>query len=166
MSPSQFLATIMRPGLDTLSAVAAHDMSSDRALVLLLAIAMQESNLEYRRQIGGPARGWWQFESGGGVKGVLEHHSSSREAVELCGRYCVPPTRSVVYEALAWHDGLSTGFARLLLWTDPAPLPAVGDVGAGWACYLRNWRPGKPHPERWETLYPRAVQCVTGIVAT
>jgi hypothetical protein len=35
----------------------------------------------------------------------------------------------------------------LLLWTDPQPMPTSQD--AGWQCYLRNWRPGKPHPDQW-----------------
>ncbi len=44
--------------------------------------------------------------------------------------------------ALDLHE---TGvFARLLLWTDAKPLPAIGDEQGAWDYYLRNWRPGKP----------------------
>jgi hypothetical protein len=38
-------------------------------------------------------------------------------------------------------------FARLLLWTDPRAMPR--EMDEGWACYLRNWRPGKPHFHAW-----------------
>ena len=38
-------------------------MDSAKARVMLLAIGLQESRFEHRRQIGGPARGFWQFES-------------------------------------------------------------------------------------------------------
>src|SRR5690606_35531315 len=48
-------------------------MDSDRATVMLLAIGLQESRFEHRRQIKGPARGFWQFERGGGVRGVMTH---------------------------------------------------------------------------------------------
>lgn len=44
-------------------------MDSVRARMMLLAIGLQESRFEHRRQLGnGPARGFWQFESGGGVR--------------------------------------------------------------------------------------------------
>jgi len=37
---------------------------------------------------------------------------------------------------------LAAGLARLLLWTDRPPLPALQDVEGGWQLYLRTWRPG------------------------
>lgn len=45
------------------------------AKVMLLAIGLQESRFEHRRQIKGPARGFWQFEAGGGTAGVLRQRS-------------------------------------------------------------------------------------------
>jgi hypothetical protein len=43
---------------------------------------------------------------------------------------------------------LAAIFARLLLFSDPAPLPA--DMGEAYALYRRTWRPGKPQrPEQW-----------------
>ena len=44
-------------------------MLSDEAVTMMLAIGYQESRFEHRRQIRGPARGFWQFEHGGGVVG-------------------------------------------------------------------------------------------------
>ena len=44
------------------------------------------------------------------------------------------------------------------LWTDPAPLPAVGEIQQAWALYLRTWRPGKPHRQTWDALYAQAME--------
>ena len=48
------------------------------------------------------------------------------------------------------------GAKRLLLLTDPKPLPVIGDTDGSWEYYLRNWRPGKPHRHTWDDLYGKA----------
>ena len=128
------------------------------ARVMLLAIGLQESRLIHRKQIGGPARGLWQFEKGGGAKGVLNHAASSSKARALCKARGVEPTADAVYQALAEDDILAAGFARLLLLTDPKPLPSIGEVQKAWDCYVWNWRPGKPHRKTWDELYKQAVE--------
>lgn len=143
----------IRPALELLGL-----RDTPEARVMLLAIGLQESRFEHRRQIGGPARGFWQFERGGGVVGVLTHAASAQRAAALCAARGVDATPAAVYPALEQDDVLAAGFARLLLLTDPKPLPAVGDVDGAWAYYLRNWRPGKPHPKTWPALYARAVE--------
>lgn len=115
-----------------------------------IAISKQESNWSDRWQIvdrkrpnlKGPARGLLQFERGGGVKGVMEHPASreyAREAVAACG---VAWNRDAVWQALETRDDLAFAFGRLLLLTDPKPLPALGDEQGAFECYVRNWRPG------------------------
>lgn len=37
---------------------------------------------------------------------------------------------------------LAAGLARLLIFTDPARLPGLGDEEDAWQLYLRTWRPG------------------------
>lgn len=135
-------------------------MAGKRATVMLLAIGLQESRLQFRRQIGGPARGLWQFEQGGGVRGVLGHASSRPYALEVCSARQVEPTSQAVYEALERDDVLAAAFARLLLWTDPKPLPGLGQVQEAWDLYARVWRPGKPHPQTWEAIYAQALAAV------
>lgn len=125
---------------------------------MLLAIGLQESRFVHRRQIKGPARGFWQFEQGGGVRGVLQHGASSALAAKICAARKVPPMSTAVYAALEHDDILACCFARLLLWTDPKPLPAIGDKQAAWDLYERTWRPGKPHRDTWDNLYDRAVE--------
>lgn len=135
-------------------------MTGVKADVMLLAIGLQESRFKHRRQIGGPARGFWQFEKGGGVKGVLTHPSTRAHALRVCGACSVEPTALAVYPALALDDVLAAAFARLLLYSDPRPLPPLSDPDAAWSYYLRNWRPGKPHRHTWDGFYSRAMTAV------
>ncbi len=59
-------------------------MRSREAVVMLLAIGLQESLFKYRRQIGsGIARGWLQFEKMGGVAGVIKHQLLPSFAVSV-----------------------------------------------------------------------------------
>ena len=132
-------------------------MDSPQATVMLLAIGLQESRFEHRRQIGGPARGFWQFERGGGVRGVLNHPASKAHALAVCADRGVEPTAAKVYERLEHDDVLAAAFARLLLWTDRPPLPPIGHGPAAWSLYTRTWRPGKPHRKTWDALYDKAV---------
>lgn len=130
-------------------------LTSDNARVMMLAIGLQESELIHRYQVlsgggRGPARGLAQFEDGGGVKGVMTHASSRDLARELCEARGTAWDRRTIWQRLEFDDVLAMGFARLLLLTDPAPLPgpdAHPDIS--WAYYERNWRPGKPHPRKW-----------------
>lgn len=131
-------------------------MLNKRSRVMLLAIGLQESRFEHRRQIRGPAVGFWQFERGGGVKGVLTHGAVRGIAENVCKARMVAPSAQAVYEQLPTDDILACAFARLLLYTDPRPLPELDDVQGAWDYYVRNWRPGKPHRQTWDALYAQA----------
>jgi hypothetical protein len=151
MDARRFRDEILGPGLAALWAEGGPQPTT-AASIMLLAIALQESGLRSRYQVlpqgsPGPARGWWQFERGGGVRGVLGHPRAGPLALALCERYGVRPTEDAMWRAIEGHDGLAVGLARLLLWTDPAPMPT--SEADGWQCYLRCWRPGKPHPATW-----------------
>lgn len=123
-------------------------MDSPFARINQAAIGQQESGYLVRRQYGnGPARGYWQFEEGGGVKGVMEHKATSELARSVCHARGVPFVRRTVWEALETDDVLAAAFCRLLMWTDSGKLPT--NEADGWAMYARTWRPGKPHPDKW-----------------
>ena len=64
------LPYLLRYTLPSAFALLPPAMDTPDARVLLLAIGLQESKFSHRLQIGGPARGYWQFEQGGGVRGV------------------------------------------------------------------------------------------------
>jgi hypothetical protein len=130
---------------------------SPEATVMLLAIGLQESRFEHRQQIGGPARSFWQFERGGGVVGVLTHAATAKHAQAVCALRGIAPTAASVYQRMLDDDLLGCAFARLLLYSDAAPLPTIGHREAAWDYYLRNWRPGKPHRQTWDALYSQAV---------
>lgn len=131
-------------------------MNSMAATAMLAAIALQESKAQWRRQIGGPARGFWQFERGGGVVGVLTHPSTQHTIESVCGQLRYPVHPDQCYMAIEHNDVLAACFARCLLWTLPDPLPLEGDADEAWRQYLRAWRPGKPHPDAWAANYARA----------
>lgn len=133
---------------------------ADEAKVMLIAIGLQESRFEHRRQIKGPARGFWQFEAGGGTAGVLHHRATSAMASRIVSGRLERPSTYSVNEALAADDVLACAFARLLLFTDPRPLPPLGNAQAAWDYYVRNWRPGKPHRHTWDALYAKALAAV------
>lgn len=143
-------------------------MTSPEARVMLVAISLQEDPEQLRaqrvivagRSRKGPARGLWQFERGGGVKGVLTHPASRFWARRICADIGLDPAPGAVWQALQYDDALAAIFARLLLFTDPRPLPAVDDERGAWAYYLRNWRPGKPHPKKWAANHARAREAV------
>lgn len=150
MAPETALTLIIRPTLAFMGA----RYNTREAQRMLLAIGLQESGFTHRVQVGGPAHGYWQFERGGGVAGVLTHRASRNLAAKLCRELDHAPTAEAVYAALPNDAVLACLFARLLLYTDSAPLPTR--QADGWKYYLRTWRPGTPHPETWGAHWQRA----------
>lgn len=139
-------------------------MDTIQARVMMYAIGLQESGFEHRFQVvsgnpdaKGPARGYWQFERGGGVRGVMQHHKTEDYAERMCHVRGVPFKFDDVWQRLETDDVLAACFARLLLWADPATIPAMSDQHGAWDCYVRNWRPGKPHEKRWFENHAQAV---------
>lgn len=153
MELSEVIRTAIAPAL----AILPSRMGNMQARVMLLTIGLQESRFEHRRQMGnGPARGFWQFERGGGVKGVFTHPASTGHLHNLCAARDVPFDVPMIWARLETDDVLAAGVARLLLFTDPYPLPSVEDAGASWDLYARTWRPGKPHPSTWPGYHQQA----------
>lgn len=162
MDAQQFHTDILVPSLEHVLPII--DIpASPEAERMLIAIAGQESDWTWRYQLkpGGPgaegaypARGFWQFERRGGVAGVMRHPQTAHRAKALCDACHVYFDSDDVWRALEGHDLLATGFARLLLWTEPDPLPATQDQG--WRQYIDNWRPGRPHPRTWPGVWNAA----------
>jgi hypothetical protein len=166
MMPDTFLTRIIDDGLDFLSSIQGAPPPTDDVRRFLLCVALQESGpkLDARYQGSpstspGPARGWWQFEQGGGVAGVLQHQASRTLAIEVCKQLSVMTDPAAVWRAIEGNDLLSCSFARLLVLTDPKSVPSTEDTA--WDYYIRTWRPGKPHRDAWTTNWRTASQCVT-----
>ncbi len=146
------IPTLQRMG-DTLGY--REQMASRKAVIWLTAAGLQESDLRYRQQKGGPARGLWQFESG--TPDLVMRHPKivamprvSALVSDLTG------DTSTIYERLKHDDALAVIMARLLLWTDGQPLPST--ELEGWETYMRVWRPGKPRPADWPRNWAMAVE--------
>lgn len=144
-------------------------MDTPEARVLMIATGLQESRFVHRRQLvgtpprpNGPAKGFWQFEAGGGCLGVLRHPASRALMMQICQARGVAPVSGALWNALEHDDLLAACAARLLYWTDSQPLPAVGDSDAAWNYYMRVWRPGKPHHSTWDRLHWMAQSEVLG----
>lgn len=139
-------------------------MDSREARALMIAIGLQESRFMYRHQklIGlpyqkGPARGFWQFERSG-IHGVMVHSCSNKLSESVAKARAVPFDSVLIHAALEHDDVLAAAFARLLLWTDLKPLPALNATSEeAWRYYSRNWRPGKPHRETWDHFHDQAL---------
>lgn len=165
MTLREVIAGAINPALALLPA----SMDRPEARIMLLAIGLQESRFEHRRQLVGnpprpvgPAKSFWQAEQGGGmVHGVRLHPATSAAAAHLYQARGVLARDAAIWDAIEKDDVLAAGLARLLLWSDPGRLPAVGDEQGAWNLYLRTWRPGKPHAQTWPGLYARAVAEVT-----
>jgi hypothetical protein len=134
---------------------------------MLYAIGLQESLLTHRFQVlssggRGPARGLWQFEAGGGVTGVMNHKATSEIARLFAMQFVGTINPNAVWAAIAYEDILAAVFARLLLWTDAQPLPPATTASQeyAWQYYIRNWRPGKPHPDKWPDNWRAAIEKV------
>lgn len=159
------LDDVTRSAIDPALRLLPAQMDSAQARVALLAFGLQESGFKFRFQkvagrpyVKGPAMGFWQMERGGGVLGVLTHKATAQFAKELCFASTVQADSTAVWAAIENDDVLAAGFARLLLWSDPLRLPAVGDERACWDLYLRTWRPGKPRPDDWPGNYHLALE--------
>lgn len=131
-----------------------------QARLMMLACAGQESGYASRIQTpGGQARSFWQIEKTGMLRGVM-HSAWWPILASVCEQHSIPTDEDTIFEAIAWHDPLAYAVARLGLWMDPNPLPAIGDVLNAYNTYLRVWRPGKPSWMRWQTVYPAALAVV------
>lgn len=139
-------------------------MNSEDAAVLLYATSRQENPERLPKQVGGPAVGDYQFEKGGGIKGVTTHASVSDLTKAVCAARKVSFDAGSIYQALKTDAILAAALARLLYFTDPKLLPYAGDELAAWQLYLRTWRPGAyaRQPEelraKWKKNYADAMK--------
>ncbi len=162
MTPKELLTSAIIPALTFLN------LDSPQARHMLLAIALQESGLKHRRQVtnsgleDGPAVSFWQFEKGGGCKGVLTHTAVEGRMRAACALHGVATTPAALWEAMKTNDALGAIAARLLLYTLPQGLPMASVDG--WDQYVAAWRPGKPHKATWDGHWQTAGQVVRGFV--
>lgn len=150
-------------------------MDTLEARVQMLTTGLQESGFLHRRQLiavkdgngnttlmpMGPAKSFWMGERGGGlVRGVRRHPATADLATAIYKLRGVRRLDSSIWNAIEGDDVLAAALARLLIYTDPWRVPALGDHRAGWAMYIRTWRPGKPREETWPGYHREATAFV------
>lgn len=140
-------------------------LTSYDARVLLLAVALQETHLVFRTQKTGrpydkgPGRGLW-FQERPSVERVMTDRNAKDAAIELCKDRGVPYDCALVHAKLEYDDTLAAGFARLLFFVDPKPLPKLSETVEGWETYLRCWRPAKQRLDDWVLNHAAAREAV------
>lgn len=139
-------------------------MDTDDARIQIMATGFQESNFETRRQANnGPAVGFFQFERIG-IKGVIENPSVTKLVHSLCKEFGIEFSTEAIWNALQSdrYDSFAFCLARLNYWISPRALPPLRNLQKSWDMYVKTWRPGKPHPERWIECYWRAYGAILG----
>lgn len=134
-------------------------LDTPEAKAMMFAIPMQESRWDERRQIGGPARGFPQFELAG-IKGVLNHKASQPLIRAVLDRLDYDYKPETSYVAIEHNDVLAVAYMRCLLWTVPDPLPGRAEPEEGYAQYIEAWRPGKPRRATWDEFFNAAWKIV------
>lgn len=171
VDPLVFLNNTIQPCCKYLTSISGRNMDHQEAEVILLASAIQETRLRSRLQRSADnevifhlGRGFWQFEGGktAAIGGLMTHPATEALLRRCCKDFGVPFLRSMIHEAVAWHDDLACCLARLLFYSDPERLPALGQCDPAMDYYHRCWRPGKRHPEHWPKAYDTAMAIVTG----
>lgn len=149
---------------------------SHQALRLLAAICLQESggqNVPQRLADGteGLAAGFPQMQRNG-IEDVLANPASAALAAQCVARAGIlgaagakfspgprgypfgatHPVAVLVRANFLNFPTLQLQLARLMLWDNPHPLPALDDLNGNWEYYLETWRPGKPSRARWDNF--------------
>lgn len=152
------LDSIIRSAINPALSLLPIKMDSDRARVMLLTTTLQEADAIHRVQFGdGPAHGLWMFERAGAVAGVMSHVQTHVYAMEFARALKVNFDSMEIWQRLRRDDILAAGFARLLLWTHPKPLPDLDcEHEEAWGYYEWLWRPGKPRREKWDACHAQA----------
>lgn len=156
MTLDDVVSSILEPALAVLPA----RFDTPQARVMLLATGLQESGFTCEDQVGGPAHGYWQFEVNG-VRAVMSFAGTAALAQSVARHADVQFDATSIYASLDHNDQLACQFARLLLWSAPGPLPALGASDAAWSLYQSCWRPGRPRPADWLSNYQQALATVS-----
>jgi hypothetical protein len=148
---------------------------TDRAIAILFAIMLQESDGIHRRQIPrGPARGLWQFEYAAVKEVLIDSLHTRQRAQAVCRNYFKGTALEDAWEIMhnmdrvrlimklfekEEYDFLAVIFARLLMTRDrtPLPEPTPENEQEAWEHYIHHWAPGHPRRERWSRCWAEAI---------
>lgn len=178
--PPVSLAEITRTAIDPALLLLPCRLDTLNARVQILAVGQQESGgFQHRRQTVwttengqrvlrdvGPAKSFWMGEITGGLVYYVRRHSAVQTMAKLLFEARkVKEDDQAIWNAIEHDDVLAAGLARLLIFTHPHKLPALGDAEEAWQQYLDTWRPGRPRRETWPANYARALKFVAETAA-
>jgi hypothetical protein len=178
MSPERYLTGEIIPALTWLTAQHGRDMGPPEVLVQLLATALHEGDgLKARVQYGPKGssilkrfgHSMWMFEGGekAALAGLFASPATGPALRKACEWLGVEHDHQHVWWCMVGNDKLAAICGRLLLLTDPHPVPMLDDVDESYATYLRCWRPGKPPgPDKWRRVHQRALDAVARVHPT
>jgi len=134
MSPDDFIVDIIKPSLEHIH------LYSLSAAQLLLATAIQESRLVYRKQIGGPALSYFQIEPDTHFD-IWENFLKYRNRLSdrVIGLMSKPSADKL--NELENNDKYAAAIARIHYLRVPAPLPDLNnipDMAAYWKRYYNT----------------------------
>lgn len=160
MTPDLLASLIIRPVLEHLD----WPQPRERA-VLLVAIAIQESKLKYRKQMPtGPARSFWQIEHPAALDCIRRCRPVEEFWMDKLGFSPADfaSSRSSGAVAMQYSDLGACAVAAGILQLQPGRLPRVSNmhVDVAWFYYLKSWRPGKPRPDSWAKAYSEAMRVI------
>lgn len=163
MTPEEFYHTVLTPALNKIEKFAP-DMPRSRALeVLMTSISGVEANWTDRAQSpSGMAHGLFQMQQND-IEDIMANPASRaifEQGMEEWG--IKTPTAEHLFGILASAEGdsMAVFLARLNLWCDPHPIPAVDVEQEMYAYYLDTWRPGVKPPARFAWAYGQALIAV------
>lgn len=150
MTPEILLHLVVRPVV----AYLAWPQPTERE-VLLVGIAMVESDLRFRKQQpSGPARSFWQIE----LPTAVDTLKRCKPVRDLWEALLLPEI--VVHTDVEHTDLGACALACGILRLTEGRLPLLGESSDPQKDYYRRaWRPGKPHDEKWPAAYAAAVKC-------
>lgn len=160
MRPSTLLTAFIRPTLKHL-AIKEPSIDSPAARQIMLAIAGQESACgRYFAQLGdGPARGIWQVEPAT-HRDLQNNYLKYRLAFWQHLNKLLPDV--VLTDPLLSCQLYSCGVARLCLYRQPDPMPALGDKNGMWQLYKKyfNSHLGAATKAEWDHNWEKYVEGV------
>lgn len=169
IEPRDLVRAVVMPALASCAAIEATPQLQDpRAVLLLTAIAIQESDLRHVRQYpSGPARSWWQIELRTAAAIVAKTRPRFARSLAL-HNLLVEPLEPVLVSSPIGASVL----ARMLLWLDPLRLPDMHNESEALVTYMQVWRPAwaiGARPEqgeraRWSRAYAEAVTAIEGAI--
>ena len=140
-------------------ALAALEKKGRASEELLLGTAIQESLLEFRRQLGGgPARGLFQMEPAT-HDDCWENYLNFRRSLAEKVKSTLEPGEEPVAETLETNDRYAAAMCRVRYLRVPAAMPIAGDI-EGMANYWKqhyNTPLGAGRPEEFIEKWPEYV---------